>query len=377
MEVGKDLPLSALASNYDAVLFAYGASYDRALGIPGEDLNGVYSARAFVGWYNGLPEYSGLAPRLDSSDTAVVIGHGNVALDVARTLLTDVKTLRKTDITEEALDALSKSRVRKVHVVGRRGPLQASFTVKEVRELMELGPVNFQPIPSELLPDPDVKLSRVPKRMSQLLSKHSTRAIKGYSKTWSLDFLQSPVRFHGSTQSPTDLDSVDFVHNVFVHDSDPFDGRTRIKATEKVSNVKTSLAFRSVGYKAEPLPGMDELGIQFDQASGTVPNEGGRVQSAEGHLTGLYAAGWVKSGPNGVIATTMEDAFATAEAIAADWDSQESTKHGWGAVKALIPQRVDWKGWLRIDAAELARGERKGKAREKFTRVEDMLQASE
>jgi len=125
--LGKDVPLKALKPHYDAILFAYGASEDRRLGVPGEDLNGVYSARAFVGWYNGLPEYEGLSPDLQAGDTAMVIGNGNVALDIARVLLSDVDTLRKTDISEQAVEALLKSRIKHVNVVGRRGPMQVSF----------------------------------------------------------------------------------------------------------------------------------------------------------------------------------------------------------------------------------------------------------
>jgi adrenodoxin-NADP+ reductase len=128
---GKDLPLSALKSNYDAIIFSYGASEDRRLNIPGEDLPNVYSARSFVGWYNGLPHHRELMPDLDSTDTAVIIGQGNVALDIARMLLSPIDVLRKTDVTDYALEALSKSRIKHVHVVGRRGPLQVcTFLVR-------------------------------------------------------------------------------------------------------------------------------------------------------------------------------------------------------------------------------------------------------
>lgn len=122
--VGYDLPLSSLKPHYDAILFAYGASKDKTLGVKGEDLDGVYSARAFVGWYNGLPEYADLTPKLDGGEEAVVIGQGNVALDVARILLSDVDALRSTDITDYALETLAKSKIKRVRVVGRRGPMQ-------------------------------------------------------------------------------------------------------------------------------------------------------------------------------------------------------------------------------------------------------------
>ena len=137
MDIGKDLPLASLKDNYDAILFAYGASKDRKLGIPGEDgLKGIYSAREFVGWYNGLPEYANLAPDLEAGEEAVVIGQGNVALDVARILLSDVDRLRKTDITDRAMAVLSKSRVKSVRVVGRRGPMQVRHLSRLLRHII-------------------------------------------------------------------------------------------------------------------------------------------------------------------------------------------------------------------------------------------------
>lgn len=138
IDVGKDLPLSSLIPHYDALLFAYGASRDRRLAVPGEeDLKGIYSARAFVGWYNGLPEYADLAPALEAGEDVVIIGQGNVALDVARTLLTDVDVLRKTDMTDYALEALSKSRVKRVRVVGRRGPMQVRLLRRTYLRLVD------------------------------------------------------------------------------------------------------------------------------------------------------------------------------------------------------------------------------------------------
>ena len=374
VEVGRDISLGELAQNYDGVLFAYGASQDRELRIPGEDLAGVFSARAFVGWYNGLPEYADLSPQLDASDTAIIIGNGNVALDVARVLLTSVDSLRSTDIAERALQHLLKSKIQRVHVVGRRGPLQTSFTVKEVRELLELPNVGFWPLPSTLLPGLDVKLPRVPKRMSQLLSKWSNRPREDSCRTWSLDFLRSPVRFHATDSAPSRLNSVGLAHNAFV--GDPFDRSTKVEPTGETSTLETSIAFRSVGYKAEPMPGMTDLDIHFDKTLGIIPNVGGRVINGSQTLKDLYCTGWVKLGPTGVIASTMEDAFATAELIAQDWGSKGSTKMGWDAIKHLVPQRVDWRGWLNIDAAEKAKGVQRKKSREKFVTVKEMLQAS-
>ena len=139
-----------LAKHYDAIVFAYGASKDRKIGLEGEDGPHIYSARAFVGWYNGLPEHRNLNPDLQAGETAIIVGQGNVALDVARTLLTNVDELKKTDMTDYALQALSESKIKHVHVVGRRGPMQAAFTIKELRELLQLEDVNFNPVPGVL-----------------------------------------------------------------------------------------------------------------------------------------------------------------------------------------------------------------------------------
>ena len=322
-ECGTDISLRQLSDYYDVIVLAYGASQDTALGIPGEDLDGVFSARAFVGWYNGLPEYSHLAPKLDSSDAAVIVGNGNVALDVARILLTNHNKLETTDIARGALESLRRSSIKRVHVVGRRGPLQASFTIKEVRELFELPQVGFRPIPRELLPGPDVQLPRAPRRMSDLLRRSKTP--RGDEiRSWTLNFLRSPIRFNGAVRSPSSLGSVDLMHNRFVEGQDPFSATTRVEPTGEVSAMSTSLAFRSVGYKATPIPGMDEVGIHLQKALGRIPNSDGRVMANERFLDGWYCAGWVKSGPTGVIARTMADAFATADVIANDWAGRTS-----------------------------------------------------
>jgi adrenodoxin-NADP+ reductase len=168
---GSSISLTSVLRHYNAVVFAYGASKDRTLGILGESLNGVYSAREFVGWYNGLPEHAALAPDLTQGDEAVIVGQGNVALDVARMLLEDVDVLRKSDIASHALETLSNSRVKRVHIVGRRGPMQAAFTIKEIRELMRLPAVTFHPVDASLVPYEHIKLPRAPRRLMDILLK--------------------------------------------------------------------------------------------------------------------------------------------------------------------------------------------------------------
>ncbi|KAL8682455.1 MAG: hypothetical protein Q9186_001498 [Xanthomendoza sp. 1 TL-2023] len=330
VEVGKDLSLKSFTNHYDAILFAYGASKDRKLGIPGEDkLKGIYSARDFVGWYNGLPEFSRLAPRLEDSDTAVIIGQGNVALDVARTLLKGVDALRTTDMTDQALAVLSRSRVKRVRVVGRRGPMQVSFTIKEVRELMKLPSVAFNPVDATLIP-PDVSsLPRTAQRLTKLLIEGSRSGMAQAKKSWGLDFLLSPVQYQPSSgASSLQLGSIEFA-NMKLVGHDPFDPAAKVERGPDRHSIPTSLAFRSVGYQSEALPGMSELGISFDTKRGIIVNDYyGRLRTpmqdanSAHSIPGMYCAGWVKRGPTGVIANTMEDSFATAEAIIEDWNNK-------------------------------------------------------
>lgn len=391
IKVGQDVSLRSLTNHYDAVLFAYGATKDRKLGIPGEDtLQGIYSARDFVGWYNGLPEFSNLNPRLDEGDTAVIIGQGNVALDVARTLLKDVDTLRQTDISEHALAALSKSKVKRVHVVGRRGPMQVACTIKEVRELMKLPSVSFVPIDRDLLPPDLSSLPRTAKRLTKLLLEGSSIASADARKSWSLDFLLSPVRFvsdQGTNSSQ--VNAVAFSRMTFAETEDKFNPVAKVRQApqDESESISTSLAFRSIGYQSEPLPGMGDLGIEFDEKRGVINNDyyGRLISSSQDKsgtrtIPGMYCAGWVKRGPAGVIANTMEDSFATAEAIIADWKSKVpflGGGDGWDGIKKDVARKglrsVSWKDWLKIDAAERAQGKLLGKEREKFTNPEDML----
>ena len=388
--------MTSLKPHYDAMVLAYGASKDRRLNIPGESsLGGVYSARAFVGWYNGLPEYANLAPDLTVGEEAVIIGQGNVALDVARTLLTDVDRLRKTDMTEFALDALSKSRVKRVQVVGRRGPMQAAFTIKEVRELMDLPLLGFHPIDPSLLPSDASKLPRAAKRIARLLSRGSKAPVSSVAKAWDLRFFLAPTAFQASTSHPDRVRSIDFEKTSLQND-DPLDPSAKVRGTGQQVELPTSLAFRSIGYKSESLPGLVDLGVPFDDRLGIIPNDphgrvlspgGGPGDQSAGHVPGMYTAGWAKRGPTGVIASTMNDAFATADVIAGDWVNNAKSLNaevgggtglGWEGVAEEARRRglrrVSWQDWEAIDAAERARGRRAGKEREKLASVDEMLE---
>ena len=370
-------------------MFAYGASKDRKLGIAGEEnLKGIYSARAFVGWYNGLPEYADLAPDLSAGEEAIVVGQGNVALDIARTLLCDTDRLRKTDMTEQAVATFSESRVKRVRIVGRRGPMQASFTIKEVRELIKLPSVTFEPIIPSLLPPDPKSLPRTARRLTELLQKGSTTAPSESLKKWSLDFFLSPTSFNASSSLSNQLSSMTFAKN-HISDSDPFSPSARVSTTDETITLPASVAFRSIGYRAEAIPGMQDVGIHFDTQRGVIPNDGkGRIftntENGPAALPGMYCSGWVKRGPTGVIASTMEDAFSTAEAIAEDWETGKpflKGGDGWEALNGEIKNQkvrsVSWEDWKRIDTVEKERGMSREKKREKLTRVGEMLKALE
>lgn len=385
---GCTVPLENLMRHYDALVFAYGASKDKKLGVPGEDLPGVYSAREFVGWYNGLPEFAHLNPDLTSGDEAVIVGQGNVALDVARMLLENVDVLRKSDITEAAIEALLKSRVKRVHIVGRRGPMQAAYTIKEVRELMKLHDVGFHQMDMDLVPDEVSKLPRAQKRLMDLIVKGSTAKVETAARTWSLDFCLSPTKFSGNSQGR--LASTTFERTSLAA---PFDPASKVSGTGETIDIPSAVAFRSIGYKSVALPGFSEAGILFDDRKGVIQNDGlGRVftngtadKGTPAHLGGVYCAGWVKRGPTGVIASTMQDAFSTGDAIAADWSSEApflngGESHGWDALKDEVDSSrsnvVTWQDWHKIDSAEKTRGSEIGKEREKFTSTSEMLAAA-
>ncbi|KAL1903015.1 NADPH-adrenodoxin reductase [Sporothrix stenoceras] len=396
---GGHVPLQTLARHYDAIVFAYGASKDRKLGVPGEKLRGVYAARDFVGWYNGLPSgEDNLGERIVAdlvradTDTAVVIGQGNVALDVARMLLEHVDVLRKTDMSEEALEALSKSRVNRVHVVGRRGPMQAAFTIKEVRELMKLPDVGLHPFDAATLLPPKLKdLPRAQRRLMEVVAKGSVTPLEQAQKSWSLDFCLAPNKFaaaDGSEQGRVATATFEKTHL-----SSPFDANAQAEHTGELVDVPTQLVFRSIGYRSQPLAGFDDLGIPFDERRGMILNDGlGRVlrdvRSQDASMTtepypGFYCAGWVKRGPTGVIASTMEDAFTTADAIVNDWQAKApfltvgEEGGGWDGVKGevdMIGARVvSWSDWQQIDKVELDKGKELDKPRNKFTQTADML----
>ncbi|GAA6052324.1 hypothetical protein JCM3770_007252 [Rhodotorula araucariae] len=398
------IPLDTLREHYDAVLLTYGAALDRPLGIPGEDtLLNVLSARTFVSWYNGHPYHSGaLSPALDLSqlEHATIIGQGNVAIDVARILLKPVDALRAYDVPEPVLAALSRSRVKRVDIVGRRGALQLAATTKELRELLALPGVGFEADPALLAAaaadveaHPAMDGARAKKRALGLLRAGSKTSLAAANRSWSLQFLRSPVELlpDSSTSSeatagiavrPQSLGAVRYVHNELVPSAadptgDPSKFSARATAGDGSSVITpTDVLFKSVGYRALPL-----VGLAFDARRGCVQNDQqGRVVDAAGkRVDGLYTSGWLARGPTGVIATTMFDAFAAADTVAADLAAARGDDGDGGRPELPLERLrgakrvVGWEDWEALDRVERERGTALGKLREKITDVGEML----
>lgn len=369
--IGRDVAVDELRRFYDAIVFACGAETDNRLGIPGEDLPGSHTATEFVGWYNAHPDYRDRVFDL-SVEVAVVIGQGNVAMDVSRILSKTVDELRNTDIADYALDALAESKIKEVHLIGRRGPVQAKFTspeIKEIGELADCEPILSQedlvldPASEAELNDPDNQHSQ--KNMA-VLRAFAARQPAGKSRKYYIHFLKGPVEIRGSRR----VESIVLERNRL--EGAPF--QTRAVGTGVLEDLPCGLVFRSVGYRGVPIPG-----VPFDERRGVFPNVEGRIQNAVSRVPGLYAAGWIKRGPSGVIGTNKPDSQETAAAVIADaltlapCESPNSEE-----LLALLESRgvrpVTYSDWRRIDEAEIQRGKPKGKPREKFTRISEMLE---
>ena len=364
--VGRDVTLDQLRSTHHAVLFASGAESDRRLGLPGEDLAGSHTATEFVGWYNGHPDYRDRVFDL-SGEVAVIIGQGNVAIDVARVLSKSVDELRKTDMAEHALDALAASRVREIHVVGRRGPAQAKFTNKELRELGEMSHCVPEVSASDMqlhaacLSELEDKSNFTAAKNVEILQGWVGRRGTAAHKRIVFHFLEVPVRLIGNGR----LERVTLEKNRLT--GSPFGQQAQ--GTGQTSELRCDLLFRSIGYRGQSIPG-----VPFDTSKGVIPNDAGRVDNA----AGLYAAGWIKRGPSGIIGTNRADAVATVQSLLSDLGQlDQEPKPGTEGVRELLANNgtrvVDYADWLRIDTEERRRGAVKGKPREKITRVSDML----
>ncbi len=376
VEVGIDLGHRDLMELYDAVIYAFGAQADRRMGIPGEDLPGSWPATAFVAWYNGHPDFQGIPFDL-SSARAVVVGNGNVAVDVARMLALTAGELAPTDTTDEAIAAINGSGINEILVLGRRGPAQAAFTTPELQELTELEGADLAVDPADLELDvasaaaleDDTAIAR---RNVDLLRDVAGSPATGKPKTLRLRFCVSPVAILGDDR----VEAVEVVRNELVVDEG---GRIRAVPTDDRDLIPCGLVLRSVGYRGTAMPG-----VPFDEGSSTIRNDGGRVLDDDGApLPGVYCTGWIKRGPSGVIGTNKKDATETVELLLEDVRTgllPGHTDRGPRTVEDALGDHgvvfVSYAGWEAIDAVERARGETQGRPRVKLCRWEELLQTA-
>jgi ferredoxin--NADP+ reductase len=370
VSIGQDMPVTALREAYDVVVLAYGASADRKMGISGEDLANSHSATEFVGWYNGHPDFRDRVFDL-SQEVAVVVGHGNVAADVSRILMQPADELRRTDIAAHALEVLAESRVREVHLVGRRGPAQAKFTTRELRGLGLIPGCVAAAYGDAIVVGSACETELAdPSNLNALQNVEFFRGLCGRR----LDRQARRLIFHFCLK-PKRLEGDGRVEN-FIFRRTTLNGRPfeqSAVATGELSSIKCGLVFGSIGYRGQPVED-----VPFDARRGIVPNRKGRVERDGIAVEGLYVTGWLKRGPTGIIGTNRADSIETVEQIRYDLAKSElkSRQGREGLVASLARKRisvVELQDWLQIDSAERARGLESGKPREKFTRIAEML----
>jgi ferredoxin--NADP+ reductase len=358
IELGADISVADLHRHYDAIVVANGAAVDRRLGIGGEDLPGSFSATEFVSWYSGHPD-SALDKFTLTAGTVIVIGVGNVAIDVARVLLKTAGELRTTDIPDHVLAVLSHSQVRDVMIVGRRGPAYAKFTTKELRELGELASADVIVQPAELVLDEageaELASNPVARRNLEVLRAWSERAPQGRPRRLHLRFGLRPAAICGDAC----VTGMQFAHG-----------------TGQSVHVPGDMVLRSVGYRGVPIPG-----LPFDDERGIVPNAAGRVLRDGAVVPGEYVAGWIKRGPSGIIGTNKHDAAETVRCLLEDAPALPRRQvRDPDEIVDVLHQRgvraVSWEGWEAIEALEIAAGKRRGAKQVKVADRELLLAAA-
>jgi ferredoxin/flavodoxin---NADP+ reductase len=374
VEAGRDLHHSDLVRLYDAVVYTVGAQSDRRMGIPGEDLPGSWPATEFVAWYNGHPDFQDLDFDL-AVERVVIVGAGNVAVDVARMLALTPEELAPTDTTDAAITAIIGAGIKEIVMLARRGPAQAAFTTPELIELGELAGCDVVVDPSDLELDPAsaaaLEGDTNATRNLEVLREFAARPLHGHSRRLHLRFLVSPVELLGDER----VEAVEIVRNRLEMDDS---GRLAAVPTGERETIPCGLVFRSVGYRGVALPE-----VPFDERRGTIRNDHGRVLDESGApLPGVYCAGWIKRGPSGVIGTNKKDATETVELLFDDVRDGRLAPKGAtaAAVDALLAERgvkvVGQEGWAAIDEAERAAGEKVGRPRVKLAGWDELLDAA-
>ncbi len=374
VEAGRHVSHAELLDHHHAVIYAVGASSDRALGIPGESLPGSHAATEFVAWYNGHPDYADRAFDL-SGERAVVVGNGNVALDVARILTADPDDLAETDIADHALTALRHSRIREVVLLGRRGPAQAAYTNPEFLALGDLPGVDvvIEPAEAELDPASQALLDSGAVEPAvgmkvRLAQEFSQRTSTVGNKRIVFRYLASPTEILGDNR----VAGLTVVANELVEDAS---GALTARPTRRTERIDASLVLRSIGYRGRPL-----AGVPFDDRRGVIPNDRGRVVDGAGEpLAGVYVTGWIKRGPNGVIGTNKACAKETVARIVEDFEARRLPAPAGGRrelgklLARRQPERISRRGWDAIDRAERTRGLAAGRPRVKMTETAEMV----
>ena len=356
VELGRDVMHDELLRLYDAVVYAVGAQTDRRLGIPGEDLPGSWAATEFVAWYNAHPDFQTVPFDLQT-ERAVVVGAGNVALDVARMLALAPEELAPTDTTDPAIAAINESALREIVLLARRGPAQAAFTTPELKEMGELADADVIVDPVDL--EGAVGTDTNSERNLEVLREYAARPPAGKRRAVVFRFCVSPVEIRGDGR----VEEIEIVHNQLVVDES---GSVRAVPTERHETIPCGLVFRSVGYRGVALPG-----VPFYEELGVIPNESGRVES------GLYSAGWIKRGPTGVIGTNKKDATETVESLLEDARDGLLRRESDEPIETLLEERgvefVPYGGWEAIDQEERTRGEPHGRPRIKLCSWGELL----
>jgi ferredoxin--NADP+ reductase len=355
--------VAELRERYHAVVYAVGTPRDNRLGIPGDDRPGLVAATQFVAWYNGHPAHTDKAFDLSCS-RAVVIGNGNVAIDVARMLLLDPGELAATDTADHAIAALAAASVTEVVILGRRGPAQAAFTNPELRELEALSGVDVVVDRAEVDAEAPDELQPTARRNVEILRGYAERPPGSAGRRISLGFLRSPVELLGEGEDGP-VTGLRVVRNRLE------DGRAVPTGEEEV--IPCGLVIRSIGYRGRPL-----AGVPFDERRGLIRNVAGRVCDQDGTVrAGEYAVGWIKRGPSGVIGTNKKCATGTVAALLEDLRrgrlGEPAAGPGEAWLRARVPGLVTWRGWEAIDAHEVRLGAPSGRPRAKLVRVPEML----
>ncbi|MDR7330349.1 FAD-dependent oxidoreductase [Corynebacterium guangdongense] len=373
VEIGRDISVKELQEYYDAIIFSTGATADRALNIPGADLEGVYGAGQFVGFYDGNPDFSRDWDL--NAEKVAVIGVGNVALDIARILAKTADELLSTEIPDNVYENLKKSDVKEVHVFGRRGPAQAKFTPLELKELDHSDTIEVVVDPEDIDYDQASEVARRESKsvdlVAQTLEGYAMREPKGAPHTLQIHFFESPVEIKGENGKVTAL----------VTERTELDGHGSVTGTGQYTTWEVDQVYSAVGYRPDGV-----LGAPFDDDRSIIPNDGARVLTGpEGEIVqGLYTTGWIKRGPVGLIGNTKSDAKETTSALLDDFkaDKLRMTEHrDPEKITQLLQDRgiatTTWEGWHRLDAVEREQGEAEGRERKKIVEWEDMVRAAE